>query len=83
MFHVGHLELQRRVVMLLLSRRIGEAVMIGAGVKVVVLDVRGGQVRLGIEAPRDVVVDREEVHKRKKQQEQLGCEAVGRSYEAI
>ena len=54
--------------MLILSRRIGETVMIGDDVTVVVLGVKGGQVRLGIGAPRQVPVHREEVwHKRKQQ----------------
>ncbi len=46
--------------MLVLSRRIGEGVVIGNGVVVTVLAVRGRQVRLGFEAPRDVAIWRQE-----------------------
>lgn len=48
--------------MLVLTRREQEAIMIGDSIVVRVLEVRGDQVRLGIEAPRDVVVHREEVY---------------------
>ncbi|MBS3940126.1 MAG: carbon storage regulator CsrA [Actinobacteria bacterium] len=47
--------------MLVLSRRIGESIVIGNQVTVTVLEVRGDQVRIGIDAPRDVQVHREEV----------------------
>ena len=50
--------------MLILTRRQGESVMIGEGVVVTVLEVRGNQVRLGIEAPKDVQVHREEIYER-------------------
>ena len=50
--------------MLILTRRIGEKLIIGDNVTVSVLGVRGSQVRIGIEAPRDVKVDREEIHQR-------------------
>jgi carbon storage regulator len=51
--------------MLVLSRRPHESVRIGNNIKVTLLGFKGGQARLGIEAPPDVVVDREEVHLRK------------------
>ena len=47
--------------MLVLTRRVNERIVIGDDVTVTVLEVRGDQVRLGIEAPRDVKVFREEV----------------------
>lgn len=47
--------------MLILSRRIGERLTIGENVTVTVLGVKGNQIRLGIDAPRDVPVHREEV----------------------
>jgi carbon storage regulator len=53
--------------MLILTRRLHEAVMIGNEVKVQVLGFKGGQVRLGIEAPLNVEVDREEVRLRKQE----------------
>ena len=48
---------------MVLTRRRGEAIMVGDDVKVVVLEVNGDQVRLGVEAPRAVSVHREEVFK--------------------
>jgi len=50
--------------MLILTRRVNEAVMIGDGITITVLGVKGGQVRLGINAPRDVAVHREEIFQR-------------------
>lgn len=49
--------------MLVLSRRIGESIVIGNQVVVTVLDVRGDQVRVGVDAPREVQVHRQEVHR--------------------
>lgn len=51
--------------MLVLSRKTEEMIVIGDEVKISVLSVNGKHVRLGIEAPRDVAVDREEIHERK------------------
>ena len=48
--------------MLILTRRVGETLIIDDKIKVTVLGVRGHQVRLGIDAPKDVVVHREEIH---------------------
>lgn len=50
--------------MLVLTRRRGEGVTIGPDVRIVVLGIKGGQVRLGIEAPPNVQVHRDEVHAR-------------------
>lgn len=50
--------------MLLLTRRVGERVMIGEGIVIAILGIRGGQVRLGIEAPKEVKVLREELIRR-------------------
>ena len=47
--------------MLILTRRVGEALMIGENTKIVVLGVKGSQIRLGINAPKDIVVHREEI----------------------
>ena len=57
--------------MLILTRRVGETLMIGDDVKVTVLGVKGNQVRIGVEAPRDVTGHREEIFDRiKKEKEQ-------------
>jgi carbon storage regulator len=50
--------------MLVLSRKLGENIRIGDEIKVIVLDVRGGQVKLGIEAPNSVQVHRQEIYLR-------------------
>lgn len=51
--------------MLILSRNIGQRIRIGKDVVVSVLDIKGSNVRLGIDAPKDMIVDREEIHKRR------------------
>jgi len=51
--------------MLVLMRRPGEAVCVGESIKITVLGVHGQQVRVGVKAPREIAVDREEVHLRK------------------
>ena len=57
--------------MLILTRRVGETLTIGDEVKVTVLGVKGNQVRIGVDAPRDVTVHREEIYDRiKKEKEQ-------------
>ena len=48
--------------MLILTRRVGEALMVGDDTKIVVLGVKGSQIRLGINAPKDVKVHREEIY---------------------
>ena len=50
--------------MLILTRRIGETLMIGDDVTVTILGTQGNQIRIGIDAPRDVDVHREEVYQR-------------------
>jgi carbon storage regulator len=50
--------------MLILARRVGETLMIGDVVTVTVLDVKGNQVRVGINAPKTIAVHREEIYER-------------------
>ena len=64
--------------MLILTRRVGETVMIGNDVTVTILGVKGNQVRVGVNAPRDVAVHREEIFERIKREEQDGGASVAR-----
>jgi carbon storage regulator len=51
--------------MLILSRKIGEKLIIDGDIEVQVLGVKGDQIKIGINAPDDVIVDREEIHKKR------------------
>ena len=65
--------------MLILTRRVGEALMIGENTKIVVLGVKGSQIRLGINAPKDIMVHREEIFDKiqeEKKQESSGDEII-------
>lgn len=56
--------------MLILTRKIGESIMIGDDIKINILGVRGGQVRIGLEAPNEVPVHREEIYFRIQKEKQ-------------
>ena len=56
--------------MLILTRRVGETLMIGGDVTVTVLGVKGNQVRIGVSAPKDVAVHREEIYERIKKEKE-------------
>ncbi len=58
--------------MLILTRRVGETIMIGDSVTVTVLGVKGNQVRVGVNAPKDIAVHREEIYERIKREQEGG-----------
>ena len=63
--------------MLILTRRIGESVVIGGDIAITVLGVKGNQVRVGVKAPRDVSVHREEIFERIQREEQTDLHRAG------
>jgi len=56
--------------MLILTRRVGETLMVGDEVTVTVLGVKGNQVRIGVNAPKDIAVHREEIYDRIKREKE-------------
>ena len=69
--------LQGGTPMLVLSRKIGESIIIDGDITVTVVAVNGNKVRIGISAPPDVTVDREEVHVRRQEFADVELELVG------
>ncbi|MDQ7073875.1 MAG: carbon storage regulator CsrA [Gammaproteobacteria bacterium] len=62
--------------MLILTRRVGETLMIGDEVTVTVLGVKGNQVRIGVNAPKEVAVHREEIYERIKREQENSAKAA-------
>ena len=55
--------------MLILTRRVGETVMVGDDISIVVLGVKGNQVRIGVNAPKEIAVHQEEIYVRIREQQ--------------
>ena len=56
--------------MLILTRKVGESLLIGDDISLTILNVRGNQVKIGVKAPKDISVHREEIYQRIKQAEE-------------
>ena len=52
--------------MLILSRREGEKIMIGDDIEVILIEIRGSQIKIGVKAPPNITIDREEIYLRKR-----------------
>lgn len=53
--------------MLVLSRKVGEVIVVGSNIRITVVAVKGEKVRIGISAPKDVTVDRQEIHDKRQE----------------
>jgi carbon storage regulator len=62
---------------LILKRRVGECLMIGRGIMVMVVGIRGSEVRIGIEAPRTTAVHRKELYDRLRQDVPIAIRSIG------
>ena len=61
--------------MLILTRRIGETIIIGDNVNITVLAVQGNQVRIGVNAPKDIAVHREEIYNKIQHEKETSSES--------
>ena len=69
--------------MLILTRKIGETIAIGDEVKIQVIDIKGRQVRLGIQAPMDMTVHREEIYQRIQEQNRQAADMTPDDLSAV
>ena len=60
--------------MLILTRKLGESITIGDDIKIVILEIKGKQVRIGIDAPRKYAIHREEVYQRIQEENRMAAE---------
>ena len=59
--------------MLVLTRKLGESIAIGDDIKVTIIEIKGKQVRIGIEAPQQIVVHREEIHQKIQEENRMAA----------
>ncbi len=69
--------------MLILTRRVGETLMVGDDVTVTVLGVKGNQVRIGVNAPKEIAVHREEIYERIKREKEGDAASAAKDPDAI
>ena len=69
--------------MLILTRKLGESIQIGEDIRITFLDIKGKQVRIGIEAPRQVMVHREEVYRMIQEQNLRAAHCAVADYEDL
>lgn len=69
--------------MLVLARRPGESIIVGQNIVVTVIEIKGGHVRIGIDAPRDIQVHREEIYEQVRQQNISAVATAQRAREAL
>jgi len=69
--------------MLVLTRRVGEGITIGTNIRVVVVEIKGGQVRLGIEAPASISVHRDEIYAKVRDENKKAVSATDVPIEAL
>lgn len=62
-----------KVAMLVLTRKLGESITIGDDVKVTIIEVKGKQVKLGVEAPQQTTVHREEIYQRVQEENRMAA----------
>jgi carbon storage regulator len=63
----AHIQAEREIFMLVLSRKVGEEIVIGGNIRVRIVKIDGNKVRIGVIAPDDISVDRQEIHDRKQE----------------
>jgi carbon storage regulator len=69
--------------MLVLTRRVGEGITIGTNIRVVVVEMKGGQVRLGIEAPTNVPIHRDEIYAKVREENKKAAATEDTPVEAL
>ncbi len=69
--------------MLILTRKSGESIIIGDDIKITVVNIEGSQVRLGVDAPRDITVHRQEVYDRIVQENKMATQFKSQDFKSL